>query len=336
MISKRHWTYALLLAFAIHLAAIFYLFDRTGAEPVYRGGGSFDQVGEESPAAAGVFVQLGTSGESSGELPDPAALEEQAPAETTREALAQGFVAGDDEAGSGADQVEPVNIQEPPGQPDPEQIANPPAEEVGPAPEETAVEEEPATEIAAAVPVPKRKPEPPSPLPEMETLGRRFSVQGPDGSGGTVDQAKQVPANAAQEVAESDTGESVDGEDPISNLAFASQEGGVGTASGNTTGEIRELNYQDRVLLWLKRHGGYPYEAAMWRLEGTVTLKFSINRQGEIVSYQLLQESEWHLLNVAVKKMVRRSSPVPPIPPEIAKDEMTFIVPVHFDPDPPA
>ena len=110
------------------------------------------------------------------------------------------------------------------------------------------------------------------------------------------------------------------------------QGGGVGTASGNRTGEVRELNYEDRVMLWLKRHGSYPYEAAMWQLEGTVTLKFAINRQGEILYYDLVKESRWHLLNRAVRKMMDRSSPVPPIPPEINKEEITFVIPVHFTP----
>jgi outer membrane biosynthesis protein TonB len=46
----------------------------------------------------------------------------------------------------------------------------------------------------------------------------------------------------------------------------------------------------------------------------------------------LIKKSEWHLLNTAVERMMDRSSPVPPIPPEIAKNEMTFLVPVHFNP----
>jgi hypothetical protein len=31
--------------------------------------------------------------------------------------------------------------------------------------------------------------------------------------------------------------------------------------------------------------------------------------------------------------MMDRSSPVPPMPPEITKNEMTFTVPVEFDPN---
>ena len=330
MISLRqpHWMLAFALALAIHSAVYLYSVSLPGREPVYRGGGTFEQVGEQSPGAAGVFVQLGKSGESSGETPDQAALLEQAPAQKTRESLAQGFVAGEDETGSDAKEAEPPEIPEPPAT---EQNLSTPAKEVAPAPEETKEAEKPNTEIAA-VPVPKIKPKPPNILPELEPLGRRLSVQGPDQAAPPVEPAKPPPANAAAQDAKTGASKSEGAEKTIRNLAFVNRPSGVGTASSNRTGEVRELNYEDQVMLWLKRHGAYPYEAAIYRLEDTVTLKFVINRQGEILTYNLIKQSKWHLLNLAVRRMMRRSSPVPPIPPEITKDEMTFIIPVHFDP----
>jgi protein TonB len=331
-LRQQHWTLAFILALAIHAAAYLYSLDLPGGDPVYRGGGSFDQNDKESPAAAGVFVQLGSSGESSGELPEQAALQEQAPAQKTRESLAQGFVAGADETGSGADEAEPSETPEPVGESIPEQTVSTPTKDIDPAPEKTAEAAAPKTEIATAVPVPKRKPKPPNILPELETLGRRLPVQGPDETARTAEPAKPAPADAPLQDAKTDAGKSAGEEKTINDLAFVNRDGGVGTASGNRTGEVRELNYEDRVMLWLKQNGSYPYEASIWQLEGTVMLKFSINRQGEILNYQLLKQSKWHLLNLAVRKMMRRASPVPPIPPEIEKDEITFIIPVHFDP----
>ena len=70
----------------------------------------------------------------------------------------------------------------------------------------------------------------------------------------------------------------------------------------------------------------------MYRLKDTVTLKFAINRKGKILYYYLIKKSQWHLLNLAVERMMDRSSPVPPIPPEITKNEMTFTIPVRFNP----
>ena len=326
---RQHWTYAFILALAAHLAAFIIWIDHPGSETVYRGGGTFDQADRQSPSAAGVFVQLGKSGESSGETPEPAALEEQAPAQTTRESLAQGFVAGEGKPGSNTKEKEPLETPKPAGKPVLEQTVSAPAKEVGPAPKKIKKAKKPETKIVA-VPVPKRKPKRANLMPEMETLGRRLSVQGPD----EADQAaaKPTPASAAPQDAETGSGTSEEEKKILTDLAFINRGGGIGTASGNRTGEVRELNYEERVMLWLKRHGSYPYAAAIYQLEGTVMLKFVINRQGDILNYQLLKQSKWHLLNLAVRQMMRRSSPVPPIPPEIAKNEMTFIIPVHFDP----
>ncbi len=116
-------------------------------------------------------------------------------------------------------------------------------------------------------------------------------------------------------------------------VSFAQMASRVGNASGNEFGAIPRLNYEDRVLLWLKRHGTYPREAARWNVEGVVVLRFAILRDGTIRYYTLVKKSSWDLLNRAVKRMMDRSSPVPPIPRDIAEDEMVFTIPVHFTVD---
>jgi protein TonB len=113
-------------------------------------------------------------------------------------------------------------------------------------------------------------------------------------------------------------------------MSFASRSSGVGNASGNESGAISRLNYADRVLLWLKRHGTYPREGLRFKMEGVVLLRFAIRRDGKILSYDLIKESSWDTLNGAVRRMMDRSSPVPPIPEDIAKDEIVFTIPVRF------
>ncbi len=328
-LRQQHWMLAFTLALATHLAAYLYSINLPGSEPVYRGGGTFDQDGKQSPSAAGVFVQLGKSGESSGEKAEKATLKEQAPAQRTRESLAQGYVAGEGNPGSGAEETKPADTPEPASKRVSKQTLSTPAKEVGPAPKKIKEAKKPEMKIAA-VPAPKRKPKRTNLLPEMETLGRRLSVQGPTETARPAAHAKPSRANAVRQGTKPGAGKSKGNEKITSGLAFVNRR--VGTASGNRTGEVRELNYDDQVLLWLKRHGAYPYEAAMYRLEGTVTLKFAINRQGKILYYKLVKRSKWNLLNRAVKRMMDRSSPVPPIPPEITRNELTFTVPVHFDP----
>lgn len=113
-------------------------------------------------------------------------------------------------------------------------------------------------------------------------------------------------------------------------MSFASQASGMGNASGNELGAVSRLNYEDRVLLWLKRHGTYPREGLRFKMEGIVLLRFAIRRDGTILYYDLIKESSWDTLNGAVRRMMDRSSPVPRIPRDIAKDEIVFTIPVRF------
>jgi protein TonB len=327
-LRQQHWMFAFVLALVTHLAAYLYSIKLPGSEPVYRGGGTFDQDDKLTPSAAGVLVQLGNSGESSGNKAGRAALKEQASTQRTRESLAQGFVAGAGKPGSGAKETEPAEIPEPTGKRVLEQTPSVPMKEVGPALEEVKEAKKPKSKVAA-VPAPRLKPRRPNLMPEIETLGRRLSVQGPAETPRPPTRANPSRSEAAREGAKTGAGKSKTDEKISKGLAFANRQ--VGTASGNRSGEVRELNYEDQVLLWIKRHGAYPYDAAMYRLEDTVTLKFAINRQGKILYYKLIKRSKWDLLNRAVKRMMDRSSPVPPIPPEIGKKEITFTVPVRFE-----
>jgi TonB family protein len=330
-LRQQHWMIAFSLAFATHFVAFLYSISLPGSEPVYRGGGIFDLDDKPSPGANGIFVLLGNSGNSSGEEPGRAALKEQAPAQRTRETLAQSFVAGEGKPGSDAEKTEQPEPPKPTDKPVSEQTMSTPTKEVEPATKKVEQAKKPETIIAAA-PTSKRKPKPPALMPELETLGRRLSVQGPPEMTQPAAQAKTPRADAERQGAKTDGGKPKKQENTASGLAFVSQGSRVGTASGSRTGEVRELNYEDQVMLWLRRHGAYPREAAMYNLVGTVTVKFAINRQGKILYHFLVKKSEWYLLNRAVKRMMERSSPVPPIPPEIASDELTFTFPVEFDP----
>ena len=73
-LRQQHWMVAFSLAFATHFVAFLYSISLPGSEPVYRGGGIFELDGKPSPGAAGIFVQLGNSVNSSEEESGRAAL----------------------------------------------------------------------------------------------------------------------------------------------------------------------------------------------------------------------------------------------------------------------
>ncbi len=300
-----HWGLALMLALATHMAAYLFSIAQPGSEPAYRGGGLFERGGGLSSGDAGIVVQLGAAAENPVEAPGIGAPQEQPPAQTTREIAPLTHADEPVEPASAVREIEPPKPPEPAVSHVPEPAVRTPAKE-------------PVPKIAA-VPAPARKPKGPGPMPE--TPGPLPSAR-----------AEQAPAAPVREGAKTAAGQSKGDKKTTTGLTFGAPAGRLGNASGNSTGEVRELTYGDRVMLWLQQHGEYPLQAERYGLKDTVTVEFAINRQGRILYYKLIGRSQWYLLNTAVREMMDSASPVPPMPPEIAMDEMTFTVPVRFSP----
>ncbi len=332
-LREYHWALAFTLAVMLHLAAYILIFGQPGAPQTFRGGGLFEQGGQKADSAAGVFVTLGQAGESAGEQPVEAEERVEAEPLQPEQSLAQGFVEGLEALGSDVEEAEPVEEPEPASEAVAEETVDLQAEEVGEAPESEAPPVEEAVE-AKAPPIPARKPAPPPVQPELEVLEQRLSVQGPTPA--QQPQPEQKKPEQKQQTAEAPPPGQPDQQAAATPakteevLSFASQPSRLGNASNNAFGAVPNLNYEERVLVWLKQHGAYPREAYRFRQEGTVLLKFAVNRTGKILYYDLVKSSGYHLLDRAVKRMMDRSSPVPPIPPEINKDQIVFTVPVHF------
>jgi len=88
--------------------------------------------------------------------------------------------------------------------------------------------------------------------------------------------------------------------------------------------------YTSALLAKTQRSMQYPNISHRLRHSGTVVASVTINRQGKVVKYQLLEQSKYPPLNVAVKKGIRRASPYPQLPELVEGDEFTFQVPVTF------
>ncbi len=342
-LRRPHWILALTLAVMVHLAAYVLTYSLPGVPQTFRGGGLHDQGSDFSDTGNSVLVALGGASESADEAGiDGPPLEPSQP-------LAQGFVEADGDLGSDAKLAEPVAAPKPTAEALAEETVDLQSEEAGPA--EVIVADPSETEPAAkAPPIPERKPEPPVIQPELEAFAQRFSVQGPTAPlqapvqsdappQAPVETASAAPARApvqSDAPAKTASAAAVQGnaraaaQPSATVMSFASRSSGVGNASGNEFGEISRLNYADRVLLWLKRHGTYPREGLRFKMEGVVLLRFAIRRDGKILHYDLIKESSWDTLNGAVRRMMDRSSPVPPIPQDIAKDEIVFTIPVRF------
>ena len=94
---------------------------------------------------------------------------------------------------------------------------------------------------------------------------------------------------------------------------------------------VSPAKWQSRVLAWLNRHKRYPGGAKSRREQGTVRVSFAINASGNVISASISRSSGNSELDQAALDMVRRSSPVPAPPPEIAKSRMSLSLPVQFN-----
>jgi protein TonB len=87
-------------------------------------------------------------------------------------------------------------------------------------------------------------------------------------------------------------------------------------------------DYLARLLHALDRAKVYPHDAQRRHQEGTVMLRFSLDRQGRVPSYRIERSSGYALLDRAVAELVERAQPLPPPPEDVAGREL--VVPVRF------
>lgn len=183
-------------------------------------------------------------------------------------------------------------------QPDPE--ASPPTPEVvppQPAPVPTTVQQEPLTppSVAAVNPTPAATPRtPPSPSTAAVSSNNRTPTP-------------ETPATPATAAAPTSVLDTVD-------LA-----------------QLRS-QYGKTAHHWLNKHKRYPRRAEYRGDEGTVLVKFIVNRRGEVLSYGLERSSGNTLLDKEALALIQRAQPLPVFPDELAKvrDTITVLVRIPF------
>jgi protein TonB len=91
-----------------------------------------------------------------------------------------------------------------------------------------------------------------------------------------------------------------------------------------------QLTWQKSLVLHLNRHKQYPVEARRRQIQGTVTINFSIDREGVVLTPRIVEGSGSGLLDDAAVDLLRRASPLPKPPNGISPDALTMSVPVKF------
>jgi protein TonB len=89
-------------------------------------------------------------------------------------------------------------------------------------------------------------------------------------------------------------------------------------------------DYLERLRRWLAKHKKYPPESVKRKEEGNVMVGFVLARDGTVLSAQIERSSGFPLIDQAVLDMLRRASPVPPVPAHYNGERLTISMPVNF------
>jgi protein TonB len=218
---------------------------------------------------------------------------------------------GEPGGGEGA----PVKAEAPSEPPPAEEPAPEPVPE--PEPEPEPVQEEDLSLIESAAPeAPETMAPPPPPPPEPKPKPRTRPRPKPP-----------APAQAAAPVGNPDllnpgSGTGTGGGE-------GSGRGGYGGGTGQGTSDVM-AGYMAQIRRKLERYRKYPPSARHDRIEGTVTMRFTLNRQGEVVSARMVGSSGFQILDDEAQALIRRVNPLPRFPKELEGNTLDFTVPIQF------
>lgn len=89
-------------------------------------------------------------------------------------------------------------------------------------------------------------------------------------------------------------------------------------------------NYLSLISAQLERNKFYPPMAQRRRQHGEALLRFTVARDGRVLAWTLDRSTGHALLDRAVEEMIRRASPMPPMPADMDGDRFELTVPVPF------
>lgn len=108
----------------------------------------------------------------------------------------------------------------------------------------------------------------------------------------------------------------------------AKVETGIGNQAGAAS--LRDI-YDARISRHLKKFKRYPTLAKRRKLQGTVKIEFEINREGEVLSVNIVAPRPNTVLKQAAFSQVRRASPFPSPPDALNWDRKKYIVLIDFE-----
>lgn len=94
-----------------------------------------------------------------------------------------------------------------------------------------------------------------------------------------------------------------------------------------------KIAYAQRLLAHLERNKRYPSGAKRRGQEDTITLEFTIDQAGNLLSHEILTPSRYKSLNKEIERMLKKSQPFPSVPKDVqasSAGEYRFKLPIVF------
>jgi protein TonB len=91
------------------------------------------------------------------------------------------------------------------------------------------------------------------------------------------------------------------------------------------------VSWKRRLALHLQRNKRYPHEAQARRETGTSRVSFVVDRQGHVVSSQIVKGSGSQALDRETLELLQRAQPLPTPPGDVGGTQFAFTVPILFE-----
>ncbi len=88
--------------------------------------------------------------------------------------------------------------------------------------------------------------------------------------------------------------------------------------------------WQGLVLGRLEQFKRYPAMAQYRRQQGVANLRFTMDRDGKVLSARLEKTSGYDLLDQETLALIQRAQPLPRPPPDVPGDRLELVVPIEF------
>ncbi|MDG1995867.1 MAG: TonB family protein [Emcibacteraceae bacterium] len=88
--------------------------------------------------------------------------------------------------------------------------------------------------------------------------------------------------------------------------------------------------WQKEVTKKIAKKQTYPRAALRKELEGRISVEINVDREGNIVAHSVKQSSGHDVLDREVPKLMKRVSPLPVPPADVADSQLTMVVPLAW------